>query len=124
MNGDEQINLPEAPVSVTVRGFYKGYSVLLTNRDPNVQLGPLLSKAIEAIDWMEENGWHPSWEEKPKAQAQPADEPREEHLCPIHNVPMIPHEGKFGTFWSHGRKDENGTWFNCTGTGWKEATKK
>ena len=51
----------EAPASVTIRGYYKGYSVLVTNRDPATDTFPLVQKAIKAIDWMIENGFKPSW---------------------------------------------------------------
>lgn len=39
-------------------------------------------------------------------------------ICPIHNVAMQPREGKFGKFYSHGEKTDEG-WRNCSGKGWK-----
>ena len=58
---EAQSNLPEAPASVTIRGYFKGYSVLITNRDPKVNVAPLLAKAMNGITWMIENGFKPSW---------------------------------------------------------------
>lgn len=60
---DEKNQLPEAPLSTTVRGFYKGYSVLLTMRDPEIDGKPLLQKSMSAIDWMEQNDFKPDWRE-------------------------------------------------------------
>ncbi len=54
---------PEAPASVTIKGYFKGFSVLITNRDPAVAVAPLLAKAINGINWMAENGFKPSWNE-------------------------------------------------------------
>lgn len=59
----------EAPASVTIKGYYKGYSVLVTNRDPATDTYPLVQKAIKAIDWMIENGFKPSWNEENKGSA-------------------------------------------------------
>ena len=59
----------EAPASVTIRGYYKGYSVLVTNRDPGTETYPLVQKAIKTIDWMAENGFKPSWADKPEESA-------------------------------------------------------
>ena len=75
---------PEAPISSTVRGYYKGYSVLLTKRDPNVKSLPLLEDAMKAIDWMDEHGFKPSWADdtnkKNGQQTLPA-EPTKSFVC-------------------------------------------
>lgn len=65
--------LPEAAASVTVRGYYKGFSVLLTNRDPNVAIGPLVNKAMMAIDWMAEHGFKPSWNDETNGHSEKAE---------------------------------------------------
>lgn len=60
---------PEAPASVTIKGYYKGFSVLITNRDPKVSVSPLLAKAINGINWMVENGFKPSWNDNTNGNA-------------------------------------------------------
>lgn len=64
----------EANMSSTVRGYYKGYSVLLTMRDPSVEAAPLLEKSMAAIDWMEEQGFKPSWADD--SSSQPKSSPK------------------------------------------------
>jgi len=54
----------EAPASVNFRGYYRGFSIQTTNRDPDVKVAPLLTKAMKAVDWMIENGFKPSWNEE------------------------------------------------------------
>ena len=78
----DKANPPEAPASVTIRGYYKGYSVLLTNRDESVKMSPLLKKAMIAIDWMENNDFKPSWDDKPK----PASSGVNQKTCPHTNT--------------------------------------
>lgn len=85
----------EAPASVTVRGYYKGYSVLVTNRDPATDTFPLVQKAIKAIDWMIENGFKPSWADQPDSPAIKPNSPS----CPICGKVMVRREGKKGDFW-------------------------
>lgn len=54
-------NLPEAPRSISLTGYYKGFSVLVTQRDPKTSTYPLLQNAMKAIDWMIDNNFKPSW---------------------------------------------------------------
>ncbi len=62
---EEQVSkLPEAPMSGNLRGYYKGYSIQITARDPEVKVKPLLDKLVEIADYMEENGFKPSWNEQ------------------------------------------------------------
>jgi len=43
----------------------------------------------------------------------------DEVLCPIHHVKMWEKKGKHGTFYSHGEKQPDGSWMNCSGKGFK-----
>ena len=56
--------LPEAPASVTVKGYYRGFSLFATTRDATVRFGPLLFNGMRAIDWMIEHNFKPSWNEE------------------------------------------------------------
>ncbi len=92
----------EAPESVTIKGYYKGYSVMLTKRDVSVKSLPLLQDAIRAIDWMEENGFKPDWHTDANARASQAGNGKQLlTICPIHNEPMKVRKGDFGVFTSH-----------------------
>lgn len=54
----------------------------------------------------------------PKPQEELPKEDREDY-CDFHQVPMKEREGKYGKFYSHGKKEgENFVW--CTGEGWIE----
>ncbi len=54
--------LPEAPASLNVRGYLKGFSIQITKRGEVAQ--PLLEQSIKIVDWMEANGFKPSWNEQ------------------------------------------------------------
>jgi hypothetical protein len=60
--GNSPTDLPEAPVSITVRGYYKGFSVLITKRKDQMDEQEL-TKITAAIDNMEAKGFKPSWNE-------------------------------------------------------------
>lgn len=54
--------LPEAPTSVTIRAFYKGYSVLVTRRGESGDMSTLIKESTKAIDWMEgQEHFAPDW---------------------------------------------------------------
>lgn len=61
--------LPEAPVSITVRGYYKGFSVLITKRNATGEVE--LEKIIKAVDNMVDRGFKPSWNEDTNGKIQP-----------------------------------------------------
>ena len=92
----------EAPESVTIKGYYKGYSVMLTKRDVSVKSLPLLQDAIKAIDWMEEHGFKPDWHTDANGKASQAGDGKQLlSVCPIHNEPMKVRQRNFGVFTSH-----------------------
>lgn len=53
--------MPEAPASVTWKGYYKGFSVMVTQRDYQTSTAPLLDSAINSIEMMISKGFLPSW---------------------------------------------------------------
>jgi hypothetical protein len=113
--GLEQETGNEAPASVTIRGYYKGYSVLVTNRNAGVDVYPIVEKMIKAIDWMEQNGFKPSWNDTPAQQPLPIVDPNAPK-CSVHNVPMkwitgiSKTTGKNYAFWSCPSKNQDGTY--------------
>ena len=91
----KKANLPEAPASVTIRAFYKGYSVLLTNREESVRMRPLLRKAINAINWMDLNDFKPSWNEPKGQQSFVKQDQKDQKTCPhAHTVVKVSHSEK------------------------------
>ena len=58
---EKKSELPEAATSVTWKGYYKGFSVLVTKRDAKSSVMPLLDSAMASIEWMIEKGFQPSW---------------------------------------------------------------
>jgi len=116
----EEKELPEAPVSITVRGYYKGFSVLITKR--NAEGNIELDKIIKAVDNMVEKGFKPSWNETtnsgvrvlPEAPKTPAP------TCGIHGTPMAwksgisKSSGKPYAFWSCPTKNADGSYCKYT----------
>ena len=60
---EEKETLPEAPVSITIKGYYKGFSVLITRRKTSMEEKQLTS-IQKTIDNMVDKGFAPSWNEK------------------------------------------------------------
>ena len=59
----------ESPQSITVNFYYRGFSILLTKRDPSVEVKPLLEEAMKSIDWAILHNLQPSWNPETNAQA-------------------------------------------------------
>lgn len=127
----------ESPQSASFTGYYKGFSVLLTKRDQEAKIKPLIDAAMAAVDYMIEKGFKPSWNDETNGKAlgqvvvtsTPKSEPvvtqTESKPCPIHEGKRLFYNpnGKFGPFWSH-KTDlvkGNGKPVYCTGV---DETKK
>ena len=107
--------LPEAPYSVTITGYYKGFSTMKTHRS----FEPIKNEVVVAsIEDMIAKGFLPSWntETNGKALAKPVETPATpaSPVCPYHNKPMTLREGKFGKFWSCSTKLADDTWCKYT----------
>lgn len=83
----------EAPYSITVQGYYRGYSVLTTVRHLNAKVKPFLQRAVAAIEWMEDNGFQPSWNPDTNKQAKSREKNdvsmSATKICPTHDVQML-----------------------------------
>lgn len=112
----QEQELPEAPASVTLRVWIKGYGVMLTARDNKVS--NLLKKTQTMIDYAESHGWKNTWE-KEGAQSKPVvkdvTETADAPLCSAHKVPMTWREGtskstgKHYAFWACTEKNTDGS---------------
>ena len=102
----------EAPQSISITVYYKGFSMIITKRDADVTVKPLLDSAMEAIDYMVGKGFKPSWNEDTNKQAlginpiatapiQPAAQANTKP-CELHPGQTLTYKnGKYGGFWSH-----------------------
>jgi hypothetical protein len=71
-NGD----LPEAPISITVKGYFKGFSALFTKRLDGDRLIPQIDGVVQLIDQLLLKGFEPSWNvdtNKAMTSSKPAD---------------------------------------------------
>ena len=66
----------EAPISITIVAYYKGFSLHLTKRDPKVEAAPLLRSVMKGIDWMIKNDFKPSWSPSTNIQLGYKDKPK------------------------------------------------
>ena len=82
--GDEL--LPEAPISVTIKGYYKGFSVLFTkrhNQDEEIELDNI----TKSIDSLIGKGFMPSWNTETNGKT--LNPVSTTPVCAIHGVPMV-----------------------------------
>lgn len=121
----------ESSQSVSFTGYYKGFSVLVTKRDVDAAVKPLIDDAMKAIDYMLEMGFKPSWNDETNGKvlgtvkAVTASVKRENVTsinpnskpCELHPGQNLYYkEGKFGGFWSHKVGDDaNGKAIYCNG---------
>lgn len=114
INADDrtELDLPEAPASMTLRVWIKGYGVMLTARDNKV--ASLLKKTETMIDYAESHGWKNTWDTTPAKTATNPVNPQTP-VCGIHGTPM---EWKTGTskktgkpyaFWSCATRNADGS---------------
>lgn len=112
--------LPEAPASMTIKVWIRGFGVMLTARDNKVS--DLLKKTETIIEYAESHGWKNVWDKEPTDHT-PTVIPENTPKCEIHGTPMKHLEGvskKTGkpySFWSCTEKLADGTW--CKGNAMK-----
>lgn len=117
----KELELPEAPASMTLRVWIKGYGVMLTARDNKVS--DLLKKTITMVDYAESHGWKNTWEKEPipnghVSTLKDATTNVPTPNCSIHGTPMEYKEGiskksnKPYAFWACSQKLADGSWCN------------
>lgn len=101
---------------VIVKGYYKGYSISATQRNTSESMKPFLEAGKKAVEWMEANGFKPSWNEDTNGKFKPVT--KDAPVCGIHKVPMTWKTGTSKTtgkpyaFWACGQRDEEGNFCN------------
>lgn len=98
--GEETSNLPEAPLSITIGSYYKGFSVLWTRRSADTKVSPRVGEIKDFIGKLIEAGYMPSWNlETNKASLGENKgigidlsidgEKGQGGVCPVHNVKLV-----------------------------------
>ena len=60
----QETKLPEAPISINIRAYYKGFSVQFTKRMEGNQLTPHVDGTLALIQKLIDKGFNPSWNEE------------------------------------------------------------
>jgi hypothetical protein len=116
----EKHQLPEAPISITVKAIYKGYEVLITKRSDENSVISLAPGIVLLVDKLVELGFEPS-----RATYQSGSLPHPETketgkenpvpICGIHQTAMLWREGdnkqsgKHYAFWACPEKNPDGS---------------
>jgi hypothetical protein len=112
LGADEQqdVNIPEAPAVANIKVWIKGFGVMFTVRGE--KLNDMIKKTSTLIDYAETHGWKNTWNMTPQGtpQAVVGQPTTSQPMCKIHGTPMTQRDGKFGTFWSCGKKNADGSW--------------
>jgi hypothetical protein len=118
-------DLPEAPTSMTMKVWIKGYGVMITARDN--KMNSLLKKTETLIDYAVSHGWKNVWDTAPQATSKPATSQAHQGdvpMCGVHGTPMKWITGKYKTttpyheagddfaFWSCGKKNADNSYCN------------
>ena len=84
---NENMSNAEAPLSTTIKAYYKGYSVLITMRDPRADPQPLIERAIYAIDWMDsQRDFKPTnWKKEAPSASTPSSPKKDSGQCSVNH---------------------------------------
>ena len=114
----QNVGLPEAPASATIRVYIDDFSTLITMRGTETK--DIVRQVEFIIDFAKKKGWKSTWD-KGTAPAtggstysrapKPPPDPNAP-MCPVHNRPMRKFSGKFGDFWKCTAKLGDNQW--CT----------
>ncbi len=74
-------------MSVTIQSYYKGFSVLITKRDPEVQVSPLIVQSMETINKLLELGFSPSWNQQSNKEWKESETPLKSNPTPSQAYP-------------------------------------
>ena len=85
--------MTEAKMSGNIRGYYRGYSIQITNRDPDVEVKPLLQKMVQIAKFMESHDFEPSWNSDTNKKAE-GEQPALSGTCEKHNAPLREYTSK------------------------------
>ena len=115
----EKHQLPEAPISITVKAIYKGFDILITRRLDEQSVISQVPGIVSLVDKLIDSGFEPARgmpqgglttpETKDIGKETPVP------LCAIHHKPMTWREGdskqsgKHYAFWACGERNSDGS---------------
>ena len=115
----EKHQLPEAPISITVKAIYKGFDILITRRLDEQSVIPQIPGIVALVDKLVELGFEPGrgaiQPALPGAETKEVGKEKEAPVCAVHHKPMIWREGenkqtgKHYAFWTCPEKNSDGS---------------
>lgn len=114
-NTEPKTDLPEAPASVSVKAWYRGYGVMFTMRHDNANA--LLDRTTRFIDYVESKGWKNVWDEKPvtlpttvvKTDTSISEVP----TCGVHGTPMSWKTGSYKETTAYHKAGDQYAFWSC-----------
>ncbi len=115
----EKQQLPEAPISITVMAYLRGFQVLITRRTGEQPIISQVPGIVALVDKLVEAGFQPVRElaqpALPTTETKDAGQEKPIPICQIHNVPMVWREGTNATtkkhyaFWACPQRNPDGS---------------
>jgi hypothetical protein len=116
----EKYQLPEAPISITVKAIFKGYEILITRRSDEHSVIPLIPGIVSLVDKLVETGFEPSRTiyqsgSLPHPETNDAGKDKLVPVCGVHRIAMVWREGdnkqsgKHYAFWACPEKNPDGS---------------
>jgi hypothetical protein len=115
----EKQQLPEAPISITIMAYWKGFQVLITRRTGEQPIISQVPGIVSLVNKLIEEGFEPVRElpqpALPTREAKDKGSETVTPICQIHNVPMVWREGvnmqtkRHYAFWACPERNSDGS---------------
>ena len=115
----EKVPLPQAPISITVMAYLRGFQVLVTRRMGEQSILAQIPGVVALIKGLEEAGFEPSRGELPLTLSGPESKEKGKEqnnpICAIHHKPMTWREGvtketgRHYAFWTCTERNSDGS---------------
>ena len=94
----EKHQLPEAPISITVKAIFKGFEILVTRRLDEQSIIPQVPGIVALVDKLIELGFEPArgtfQPALPRPEIKGVGKESSAPICAVHNIPMVWREGE------------------------------
>ena len=107
--------LPEAPISIAVMAYLRGFQVLITKRMGEQPILSQIPGVVALVRGLVDSGFEPARETRPTALLGPEAKENPNPICPIHHKPMTWREGVSSNtnqryaFWTCTEKNSDGS---------------
>lgn len=114
----EKPQLPEAPISITIMAYLRGFQVLITRRMGEQSILSQIPGVVTLISKLEEAGFEPARGAQPvlpNAETRETGKESVNPICAIHHRPMVWREGvtketgRHYAFWACTEKNPDGS---------------